>query len=82
MDTIKQFIGKVIYGTKKNNYNENENENENKQIVYLIKKHRIPYVVIDRRDKKELRNFPLSKYNEAKHQIIIDAQGYVSHILE
>lgn len=47
----------------------------------LIKKYKIPYVIVDRKSNMVLENCNLLNYDERIHELLVDSKSYMKYIM-
>lgn len=77
MDTIREFLSLFIC-TSRDTEAMREEKKKKKQTLRLIRKYSIPFMITDRQSGESLPTTPLSKYNEAKHELVVDAYEFMN----
>lgn len=75
MYTIAEFFSLFVCTS-----NEVAREEKKKKIqtLRLIRKHSIPFMITDRYSGEVLPSTPLSKYDENKHELVVDAYEFMN----
>lgn len=75
---LQQFC---IFFPKEEKSNEDIQREQEKKDIKLIKKYKIPYVIVDRQTGRLNLNVPLSRYNRKYHDLRVDAHQYMKYIM-